>query len=45
LNANASLAIGNRLNLKRMKITKGTNLVKRQRGVINQPNGGGFWHQ
>jgi len=28
-----------------MKITKGTNLVKRQRGVINQPYGGGFWHQ
>ena len=39
------VAVGNRLHLERVQLAEIRDLVERQRGVLDQPNGGRFGHQ
>jgi len=39
------LAIGDALNFQRMQVAESGDLVKGQRGVVDQPNGRRFRHQ
>ena len=45
LDALRRIAIGDSLHLERMKLAKIGDLIKRERGVLDQPDGGCFRHQ
>src|SRR6185437_7438351 len=45
LHLHRDLAIGDRLDLERMKAAELADLVEGERGVLDQPDGGGFGHQ
>jgi succinyl-CoA synthetase beta subunit len=45
LDALRGIAVRDRLDLKRVQFAEVGHLIERQRGVLDQPNGGGFRHQ